>query len=118
MGYSEDIIESKLQWANCLERQGAFPIDRTDLHASYEDAVKYARGDKTDSRKLGKLAYIGQIITVWGKNEYNQDGVWVYTLVPHDYTDDEIMRNEKILADLKPIGSGAGGTISWSILDD
>lgn len=81
MGYIEN-IKSIMQWGNSFERQGDFPLDRTDLHSSYVDALLYAKGDGSDSRQLGKLAYIGQIITVWGPNENNEDGVWVYSLVP------------------------------------
>ena len=100
MGYIEN-IKSIMQWGNSFERQGNFPLDRTDLHISYEDAVLYAKGDGSDSRKLGKLAYIGQTITVWGLNEKNKEGVWVYSLVPHTPVDE----NDTTLADLKPVGS-------------
>ena len=96
MGYIEN-IKSIMQWGNSFERQGNFPLDRTDLHISYEDAVLYAKGDASDSRKLGKLAYIGQTITVWGLNEKGKEGVWVYSLVPSN--------KEGFLADLKPVGS-------------
>lgn len=96
MGYTEN-IKSIMQWGNSFERQGNFPLDRTDLHISYEDAVLYAKGDASDSRKLGKLAYIGQTITVWGLNEKGKEGVWVYSLVPSN--------KEGFLADLKPVGS-------------
>ena len=71
MGYTEN-INSILKWGNSFQRQFDFPLDRTDLHSSYEDAVNYAKGDGNDSRNLGKLAYIGQIITVWGLNENNE----------------------------------------------
>ena len=63
MGYVEN-IKSIMQWGNSFERQSNFPLDRTDLHISYDDAVLYAKGDGSDSRGLGKLAYIGQTITV------------------------------------------------------
>ena len=100
MGYIEN-IKSIMQWGNSFERQGNFPLDRTDLHISYEDAVLYAKGDGSDSRKLGKLAYIGQTITVWGLNEKGKEGVWVYSLVPHTPVDE----TDTTLADLKPVGS-------------
>ena len=101
MGYVEN-IKSIMQWGNSFERQGNFPLDRTDLHISYDDAVLYAKGDGSDSRGLGKLAYIGQTITVWGINEKGKDGVWVYSLVPHTPADE----NDKTLADLQPVGTG------------
>lgn len=105
MGYIEN-IKSIMQWGNSFERQGNFPLDRTDLHISYDDAVLYAKGDASDSRGLGKLAYIGQTITVWGLNEKGKEGVWVYSLVPHTPTDE----NDTTLADLKPVGSASTET--------
>lgn len=105
MGYVEN-IKSIMQWGNSFERQGNFPLDRTDLHISYDDAVLYAKGDASDSRKLGKLAYIGQTITVWGLNEKGVEGVWVYSLVPHTPVDE----NDTTLADLKPVGSATTET--------
>ena len=104
MGYVEN-IKSIMQWGNSFERQSNFPLDRTDLHISYDDAVLYAKGDGSDSRGLGKLAYIGQTITVWGTNEKGKEGVWVYSLVPH--TPDPADENDKALADLQPVGTGA-----------
>ena len=102
MGYVEN-IKSIMQWGNSFERQSNFPLDRTDLHISYDDAVLYAKGDGSDSRGLGKLAYIGQTITVWGTNEKGKEGVWVYSLVPHTPANEE----DKTLADLQPVGTGA-----------
>lgn len=96
MGYIEN-INSILKWGNSFQRQFDFPLDRSSLHGSYEDAVAYAKGDGSDSRKLGGQAYIGQTITVWGLNEKNKEGVWVYSLVPST--------KEGYLADLKPVGS-------------
>lgn len=102
MGYVEN-IKSIMQWGNSFERQDRFPLDRTDLHISYDDAVLYAKGDGSDSRGLGTIAYVGQTITVWGLNEKGVDGVWVYSLVPHTPVDE----NDTTLADLQPVGSGA-----------
>ena len=99
-------VKSIMQWSNCFERRGNFPLDRTDLHSSYDDARAYAKGDGNDERKLGKLAYIGQIITVYGKNESGEDGVWVYSLVPSD--------EEGVLAILKPVGSD---TVKFEVLN-
>ena len=98
MGYVEN-IKSIMQWGNSFERQDRFPLDRTDLHISYDDAVLYAKGDGSDSRGLGTLAYVGQTITVWGTNEKGKDGVWVYSLIPST--------KEGYLADLKSVGSGS-----------
>jgi hypothetical protein len=105
MGYVEN-IKSIMQWGNSFERQDRFPLDRTDLHISYDDAVLYAKGDGSDSRGLGTLAYVGQTITVWGLNEKGKEGVWVYLLVPHTPSD----ATDKRLADLKPVGSATTET--------
>ena len=96
MGYTEN-INSILKWGNSFQRQFDFPLDRSSLHSSYNDAVAYAKGDGSDSRGLGGQAYIGQTITVWGLNEKGKEGVWVYSLVPST--------KEGYLADLKPVGS-------------
>ena len=98
MGYTEN-INSILKWGNSFQRQFDFPLDRSSLHGSYEDAVAYAKGDASDERSLGGQAYIGQIITVWGLNEKGKEGVWVYSLVPST--------KEGYLADLKPVGAGS-----------
>ena len=66
---------SKLDWAMPFQRTGAFPLDRTNLFSSYEDAVKYAKGTGEDSRKLGGTSYIGQIITV-----FENDSVIAYLI--------------------------------------
>lgn len=67
MSYSYiEQFSDKLDWAIPFQRTGKFPLDRSDLFSSYEDAVKYAAGnmDDPDSRKLCGTSYIGQIITV------------------------------------------------------
>ena len=66
---------SKLDWAMPFQRTGAFPLDRTNLFSSYEDAVKYALGTGEDSRKLGGTSYVGQIITV-----FENDSVIAYLI--------------------------------------
>lgn len=58
-------FKSKMDWGNTFVRTGAFPLDRSSMFSSYEDAVAYAKGDGSDSRKLGKTAYIGQVISVY-----------------------------------------------------
>lgn len=102
MGYTEH-INSILKWGNSFQRQFDFPLDRSSLHSSYEDAVAYAKGDKSDSREFGDTAYIGQVITVWGPNEKGVEGVWVYSLVPAP-------EGAGYLADLKPVGSATTET--------
>lgn len=65
--YIYDVVNqtSKLDWAFVFQRTGAFPLDRSSLFSSYEDAVAYAKGDKTDSRKLGGSSYVGQTVSVY-----------------------------------------------------
>lgn len=57
--------KSKMDWANVFVRTGGFPLDRSSMFGSYDDAVLYAKGDGSDSRGLGKTSYVGQIITVY-----------------------------------------------------
>jgi hypothetical protein len=70
------------------------------MHVSYDEAVKYAKGDASDARKLGGTAHIGQIIVVDGPNEKGKNGVWTYQLVPST--------REGYYAELQPIGGGNG----------
>lgn len=54
-------------WTKPFQRTGQFPIDRSAIFASYEDAVKYAKGDTNnpDSRGLCATSYVGQVISVY-----------------------------------------------------
>ena len=49
--YILDVLKetSKLDWAFPFQRTGAFPLDRSSLFSSYEDAELYAQGG-TDER--------------------------------------------------------------------
>lgn len=89
--YNEN-FNSKLDWAMPFQRTGKYPLDRTDLFDSLEDAQKYALGDGSDSRGLGKSSYIGQIITV-----YEDDIVQVYKIDPDrtisQISDPEVLSN-------------------------
>ena len=60
-------FSSKVDWAIPFQRTGQFPLERSEMFASYDDAVKYAAGNinDPDSRKLCGTSYIGQIITVF-----------------------------------------------------
>lgn len=60
---------SKLDWAFPFQRTGAFPLDRSVLFSSLEDAKKYAVGDGSDERALGGTSYVGQIISVLDSEE-------------------------------------------------
>lgn len=65
--YIFDVVNqtSKLDWAFAFQRTGAFPLDRSSLFSSYEDAAAYARGDKTDERQLGGASYVGQPVSIY-----------------------------------------------------
>ena len=65
--YILDVInqKSKLDWAFPFQRTSAFPLDRSSLFSSYEDAVLYASGTGDDSRKLSGSSYVGQPISVY-----------------------------------------------------
>lgn len=67
MGNYIETFKSKLNWANTFERTDAFPLDRTSIWGSYEEALKYAKGEASNKDKLGLcgLSYPGQIITVY-----------------------------------------------------
>ena len=69
--YIYDVVNqtSKLDWAYTFQRTDAFPLDRSSLFSSYDDAIAYAKGDKTDSRKLGGSSYVGQPISVYDEKE-------------------------------------------------
>ena len=65
---------SKLDWAFPFQRTGAFPIDRSAVFSSFEDAEKYALGlddNKLprDERGLGGTSYVGQVISVYEAGE-------------------------------------------------
>lgn len=60
---------NKLDWAMPFQRTGAFPLDRSALFSSLEDAKNYAKGDGSDERALGGTSYIGQVISVLENDE-------------------------------------------------
>lgn len=61
---------NKLDWAMPFQRTSAYPLDRTLLFDSIEDAKKYAKGLSTnpDKRGLQGTSYVGQIISVVENN--------------------------------------------------
>ena len=97
MGYIDNFTGKVWDWTKPFQRTGKFPLDRSSMFASYEDALLYAKGDGSDSRGLGATSYIGQTITVWGPNDKGVDGVWVYSLVPTE--------KEGFASELKAVGS-------------
>lgn len=65
--YILDIMNqtSKLDWALPFQRTEAFPLDRSSLFSSLDDAKAYASGIANDERGLGGSSYIGQPISVY-----------------------------------------------------
>lgn len=55
---------SKLDWAFPFQRTGAFPLDRSSVFSSLQDAQLYASGGE-DSRGLSGSSYVGQPISVY-----------------------------------------------------
>lgn len=97
---------SKMDWAKPFQRTGKFPLDRSDLFSSYDDAVKYAAGNKEDpdSRGLCGTSYVGQVIAV-----YEGDTVTVYK-IDADRTLKEV--GSATLGDGKSIDLGDGNILS------
>ena len=64
--YINNVVKqtAKLDWAFPFQRTGAFPLDRSSVFSSYEDALLYATGGE-DSRGLSGSSYIGQPISVY-----------------------------------------------------
>ena len=61
----------KIDWPGALQRSDAFPLDRSSVFSSIEDAKKYITGEAADERKLGATSYAGQIISVLDTVEVN-----------------------------------------------
>lgn len=80
----KETFNSKIDWSNVFVRTGQFPLDRSSIFSSYEDALKYAKGDGSDERGLGKTSYLGQVIAV-----YEDDLVSIYKIVGNDIMDGE-----------------------------
>lgn len=59
---------AKMDWAYSFQRTGAFPLDRSSLFSSYDDAVLYAQGGN-DVRGLSGTSYVGQTVSVYNATE-------------------------------------------------
>ena len=79
--YILDVMKqtSKLDWAFPFQRTGAFPLDRSSLFSSLEDALAYASGVANDERKLGGTSYVGQPISVYDEDS---NSVTLYVINP------------------------------------
>lgn len=68
---------SKVDWAFPFQRTGPFPLDRSSVFSSLEDAQKYA-GGAADERQLSGSSYIGQIVSVYTiENEVPTVGAYI-----------------------------------------
>ena len=68
---------SKVDWAFPFQRTGPFPLDRSSVFSSLEDAQNYASG-AADERQLSGSSYIGQIISVYAiENEVPTVGAYI-----------------------------------------
>lgn len=68
---------SKVDWAFPFQRTGPFPLDRSSVFSSLEDAQNYASG-AADERQLSGSSYIGQIISVYTiENEVPTVGAYI-----------------------------------------
>ena len=60
--------KGKIDWPGALQRSDAFPLDRSSVFSSIEDAQVYITGVANDSRGLGATSYAGQIISVYDED--------------------------------------------------
>lgn len=62
---------NKLDWGMPFQRTSAYPLDRTLLFDSIDDATKYAKGNanESDKRNLQGVSYVGQVISVVEEGE-------------------------------------------------
>ena len=73
--YIFDVVNqaSGLDWAFPFQRSDAFPLDRSSLFSSMDDAIAYAKGDGSDERGLGGASYAGQVISVYDADSNSVD---------------------------------------------
>jgi len=104
MGKYEENFKSKMDWQNVFVRTSDFPLDRSSMFGSLEDAKKYASGDGSDDRELGFTSYVGQIITVYENGETN-----IYQ-INEDRDLQQIATNQDLLLNEERLLSQSGST--------
>lgn len=104
MGKYEENFKSKMDWQNVFVRTSDFPLDRSSMFGSLEDAKKYASGDGSDDRELGLTSYVGQIITVYENGETN-----IYQ-INEDRELQQIATNQDLLLNEERLLSQSGST--------
>ena len=92
-----EVFPSSVDFPKPFQRTGKFPLDRTSMFDSYEDAVKYAAGNKAnpDSRGMCGVSYVGQTITVY------ENGVVADYKINADRTLSKVETVDTILSTLK-----------------
>lgn len=94
-----------------FQRTSNFPLDRSSVFSSYNDALKYAEGAGDDEKKLGKTSYLGQVIAVV---DVNLRSVQIYKVVFNP-----LNPNQKSLSLIgEGGGSGGSGTLDYPIYLD
>lgn len=58
-------FKSYTDWGTVIVRSNDTPLDRSSIFGSLSDAEKYAKGDGSDSRAIGKTSYVGQFVAVY-----------------------------------------------------
>lgn len=108
-----EITEAATSQPNPFQRTGKFPLDRTSMFASLEDAQKYAAGNRRDpdTRKLYTKSYVGQILTV-----YENGVVSIYKI----NEDKSLTRIDKNFVEYITVNGGealpmSGGTVDIEI---
>jgi len=93
------MADKKYDIFNSFQRTGKFPLDKSSIFNSFEDALKYAKGLGDDEKKLGKTSYLGQIISVVN-TAVTPNTVDVYKIDINSVTGER---------QLSAIGTGGGG---------
>lgn len=68
-----------VDWAMPFQRTSGYPLDRSSMFSTYEDALAYAQKG-SDSRGLSGTSYQGQIISVVDAD----DNVNIYKIIEKD----------------------------------
>lgn len=72
--YIENVVSqtNRLNWTMPFQRMDAFPLDRSSVFSSYDDAVAYASQGE-DERGLSGTSYVGQPISVYNAEKSTVD---------------------------------------------
>lgn len=76
--------KKQLQWEVSFKRNGDFPLDRSSIFKTYDEADDYVNG--RDGNKKG-VPYLGQVFTILSDSEntqFNDSGVYVIKELPNE----------------------------------